>query len=30
VSKKEDTTVVGGAGSEEAIKGRINQIKAEI
>jgi chaperonin GroEL len=30
VSTKEDTTVVGGAGSEEAIKGRINQIKAEI
>jgi chaperonin GroEL len=30
VSNKEDTTVVGGHGSEEAIKGRINQIKAEI
>jgi chaperonin GroEL len=30
VANKEDTTVVGGAGSEEAIKGRINQIKAEI
>jgi chaperonin GroEL len=30
VSNKEDTTIVGGAGSEEAIKGRINQIKAEI
>ena len=27
---KDDTTVVGGAGSEEAITGRINQIKAEI
>jgi chaperonin GroEL len=30
VVTKEDTTVVGGTGSEEAIKGRINQIKAEI
>jgi chaperonin GroEL len=30
VSNKEDTTIVGGAGSEEAIKGRISQIKAEI
>jgi chaperonin GroEL len=30
VSTKEETTVVGGHGSEEAIKGRINQIKAEI
>jgi chaperonin GroEL len=30
VSTKEETTIVGGAGSEEAIKGRINQIKAEI
>jgi chaperonin GroEL len=30
VSTKEDTTLVGGAGSEEAIKGRITQIKAEI
>jgi chaperonin GroEL len=30
VSTKEDTTVVGGHGSEEDIKGRINQIKAEI
>jgi chaperonin GroEL len=29
-STKDDTTVVNGAGSEEAIKGRINQIKAEI
>jgi chaperonin GroEL len=30
VANKEDTTIVGGAASEEAIKGRINQIKAEI
>jgi chaperonin GroEL len=30
VSTKEETTFVGGQGSEEAIKGRINQIKAEI
>ncbi|MEJ2559138.1 MAG: chaperonin GroEL [Anaerolineae bacterium] len=30
VSTKEDTTIVGGTGSEDAIKGRINQIKAEI
>ena len=30
VSNKEDTTIVGGAGTEEAITGRINQIKAEI
>jgi chaperonin GroEL len=30
VSTKEDTTVVGGHGGEEDIKGRINQIKAEI
>jgi chaperonin GroEL len=30
VSNKEDTTIVGGVGSEEAITGRINQIKAEI
>jgi len=29
-STKEDTTVVGGSGSEDAIQGRINQIKAEI
>ncbi len=29
-STKDDTTVVGGKGSEEAIKGRIQQIKAEI
>jgi len=30
VSSKDDTTIVGGAGSEDDIKGRINQIKAEI
>ncbi len=30
VVTKEETTIVGGAGSEAAIKGRINQIKAEI
>jgi chaperonin GroEL len=30
VATKEDTTIVGGAGGEEDIKGRINQIKAEI
>jgi len=30
VSTKEETTVVGGAGDEAQIKGRINQIKAEI
>jgi chaperonin GroEL len=30
VVAKEDTTIVGGAGSEADIKGRINQIKAEI
>jgi chaperonin GroEL len=30
VSTKEDTTIVGGAGTEDDIKGRINQIKAEI
>ncbi len=29
-STKDDTTIVGGAGSEEAITGRIGQIKAEI
>jgi len=29
-STKDDTTVVGGAGEESAIAGRINQIKAEI
>jgi chaperonin GroEL len=29
-STKDETTVVNGAGSEEAITGRINQIKAEI
>ncbi len=27
---KDDTTIVGGAGSDEEIQGRINQIKAEI
>jgi chaperonin GroEL len=30
VSNKDDTTIVGGVGTEEAITGRINQIKAEI
>ena len=30
VSTKEDTTIVGGAGTEADITGRINQIKAEI
>jgi chaperonin GroEL len=30
VSNKDETTIVGGAGNEDAIKGRINQIKAEI
>ncbi len=30
VSTKEDTTIVGGHGDEARIKGRINQIKAEI
>ncbi len=29
-STKDDTTIVNGAGSEEAITGRINQLKAEI
>jgi chaperonin GroEL len=29
-STKDDTTIVSGAGSEDAISGRINQIKAEI
>ena len=29
-STKDDTTVVGGHGSEDAIQGRINQIKSEI
>jgi chaperonin GroEL len=29
-ASKDDTTIVGGAGSEDAITGRINQIKAEI
>ena len=30
VSSKEDTTFVDGAGSEDAIKGRINQIKSQV
>ena len=30
VSTKDDTTIVGGAGTEEAITGRINQIKVEV
>jgi len=30
VSTKEDTTIIGGAGEEAQIKGRIGQIKAEI
>jgi len=30
VSNKEETTIVDGAGSDKAIKGRINQIKAQI
>jgi chaperonin GroEL len=30
VVTKEETTIVGGAGSEKDIKGRINQIKAEV
>ncbi|MCH8186212.1 MAG: chaperonin GroEL [Chloroflexi bacterium] len=30
VSTKEDTTFVDGAGSEDAIQGRINQIKAQV
>ncbi len=30
VSTKDDTTIIGGSGSEDAIKGRVNQIKAEI
>jgi len=30
VSTKDDTTIVGGSGQEADIKGRINQIKAEI
>ncbi len=29
-STKEDTTIVGGAGDDDAITGRINQIKAEV
>jgi chaperonin GroEL len=30
VANKDDTTVIGGQGTEDAIKGRIEQIKAEI
>jgi chaperonin GroEL len=30
ISTKEDTTIVGGAGEDSAIQGRINQIRAEI
>jgi chaperonin GroEL len=30
VSNKDDTTIVGGHGSDEAIQGRVNQIKVEI
>ena len=30
IASKEDTTFVDGAGSEDAIQGRINQIKAQI
>jgi chaperonin GroEL len=30
VSNKDDTTIIGGSGEEDAIKGRVNQIKAEI
>jgi chaperonin GroEL len=30
ISTKEDTTIVGGAGDEAGIQGRINQIRAEI
>jgi chaperonin GroEL len=30
ISTKEDTTIVGGAGDEDQIQGRINQIRAEI
>jgi chaperonin GroEL len=30
ISTKEDTTIVGGAGEESQIQGRINQIRAEI
>ena len=30
VSTKDDTTIVGGAGASQAIKGRIDQIRAEI
>jgi chaperonin GroEL len=30
LSTKDDTTIIGGTGSDEAIKGRLNQLKAEI
>src|SRR5574339_128112 len=30
ISTKDETTIIGGTGSEEAIKGRISQLKAEI
>jgi chaperonin GroEL len=30
ISSKDDTTIIGGHGSDEAIKGRVNQIKVEI
>jgi chaperonin GroEL len=30
IATKEDTTIVGGAGDEDQIQGRINQIRAEI
>ncbi len=30
VSSKDDTTIIGGEGADDAIQGRINQIKAEI
>jgi chaperonin GroEL len=30
LSTKDDTTIIGGTGAEEAIKGRVNQLKAEI
>jgi chaperonin GroEL len=30
VANKDETTIIGGRGTEEAIKGRVNQIKAEI
>jgi chaperonin GroEL len=30
ISTKDDTTIIGGTGAEEAIKSRVNQLKAEI